>query len=57
MALIAGGGSVMLRSWMRVLPRAWIRWFAVRHCEVFSVNGKQVVQPFSDMQFELNEKK
>lgn len=46
----------MLRPWMRLLPRFAIRWYALKHCEVFTIGGKKVVSPFPGVQFEIDQK-
>jgi hypothetical protein len=43
----------MMKALWSVLPLIFIRWFAVRHCERFNLNGRTYARPFRDVLIEV----
>ncbi len=38
-----------MKWWTRLLPLAFVAWFARRNCEVFVIQGESYVRPFNDV--------
>jgi hypothetical protein len=39
----------MMRVACALLPVAFVRWYARRHCELFVINGRTYARPFRDV--------
>lgn len=37
-----------MRRWVKLMPYALVVWFARRHCERYTVDGRHFVCPFTD---------
>ncbi len=42
-----------MRGWCKLLPLFLVRWYASRHCEVFTLPHGEYVQPWPDTLFRV----